>query len=713
MMVAIGIITVVMAALTSLFSGTIKTTNHFRAQQSGIVLATAALDQARSIGAVDAALGRDKTSVDAQFASFAGTPVASWLTSMDPVYGDASYEADLPTSPVTQTVGSATYEVSYLVGSCHRKFSYAADSADCTNGARDASLSYIDFVRVVVAVSWEDASCDGGRCYQVSAVLLNGDEDPLFSLNSGTPPEPKVNGCRDQEIILGDYIEIPIFGVTQADEEQPLCDVSGGVPPFAWTASPLLPDGLDIVVHDDNLMPYVEGTVGGATGTIETALTVSDAYSHSATSEGFIWTIIDPQPTIDDIGDQRTRVGESFTLPVTYTCPVGTCTFSLGEPSEIEQAAPPVADPDEETPADPDGDDPDGDDGDDEPADEPEAPTSPVTIDPETGELSGTAPDLNTVVRGLTVTITGSNGKSDTTEPFDWEFTDGPVLPAIPDQVGIVGDLWTFAVGGDCGGHGTCTYSVAGPGWLPIDSTGVLSGTAPSVGDYSVTVTLKDSTGDSDSATFTVTVYDKTAIGTIDDQDWTVGTEINPMTVSVACGRAPCAFEPASGLPKGVDFDVDTGEISGTPENAGSGTAQISVTDGGGEPASTSFSWLITEQTDVIKNTGKSRCITASGQIASTTTTCTTATGWVITPDNAIRVGNTADDCLIYTTSGSPSKPNSVLIGSCSSTNRMVWVAANGLIQAKNHTSYYLRINNSNNLSVSNTSTTNRTWTLP
>ena len=79
MMVALTLVTVVMAALTVLFVNTMSSVSHLRAKQVATSVASSAVDKARGLGALGAESGRDSSSVTTQFATFvhdAGAVVA-------------------------------------------------------------------------------------------------------------------------------------------------------------------------------------------------------------------------------------------------------------------------------------------------------------------------------------------------------------------------------------------------------------------------------------------------------------------------------------------------------------------------------------------------------------------------------------------------------------------------------------------------------------
>lgn len=525
-MVAIAVVAIVMTSVTALFARTITASSLDRSQQSAATLTTSALDRARSVGAIDAPLGRGHAAVTAQFAAFAASPVGPWLTSMDPLSSESAYAADLPTTPVTQTVGGTVFSVNYFVGGCHRQLSFSARSIDCTNDARETGLDYVELVRVVVAVTWPSSSCSGGTCYKIGAILLNGDSDPQFNLNADPQP-PVLHDCLDQTVQIGSPLnpgDLPVLAIVQPNEPLPLCRLDGGIPPLTWSWN-ALPSGLEIFQErDEPGYGDILGTPDGTPGAVVTTLTVKDATGAESTGNPFTWTVEDPQPSVETPPTQYSRVGEPFSLALNHFCPPAeTCSFSIDAPQ------PPAADGPADDPSgeDPSGDDPgDGSGGDEpEPSDEPSdgaAPAWSFDVDGN-GVINGTAASEPMTLSPIVVTITTSSGKQASTGPFTWVFTDGPILPPLGDMSTTYQQAGSMGAGGDCGTYAPCGYSVTGPSWVGIDAGGTISGTAPAGGSYPVTVTLTDANGTSASSSFiwvvasemTLTIPDQTTVSKV------------------------------------------------------------------------------------------------------------------------------------------------------------------------------------------------------
>jgi hypothetical protein len=134
-----------------------------------------------------------------------------------------------------------------------------------------------------------------------------------------------------------------------------------------------------------------------------------------------------------------------------------------------------------------------------------------LSISSATGLISGTPTTAGTF--SVVVTAKDSGGASGTTS-FTWTIsgssgTGGTVTVTSPgNQASTAGTAASVQVSASDTAGGTLTWSAAGlPAGLSISSaTGLISGTPTTAGTSTVTVTAKDSTGPSGSASFTWTV---------------------------------------------------------------------------------------------------------------------------------------------------------------------------------------------------------------
>ncbi|HUN36577.1 MAG TPA: phospholipase D-like domain-containing protein [Trebonia sp.] len=147
---------------------------------------------------------------------------------------------------------------------------------------------------------------------------------------------------------------------------------------------------------------------------------------------------------------------------------------------------------------------------------------------------------------------------------------------------------------------GTLSYGASGlPTGLSISSsTGVISGTASTAGTYNVTLTDKDSSGPTGSASFTWTIGSGSGGGNTvtvtnpGSQSGTVGTAVSLQVSGSDSASGQTLTYTASGLPAGLSIS-SSGLVSGTPTTAGSSSVKVTATDTTGASGSASFTWTI------------------------------------------------------------------------------------------------------------------------
>ena len=223
-----------------------------------------------------------------------------------------------------------------------------------------------------------------------------------------------------------------------------------------------------------------------------------------------------------------------------------------------------------------------------------------TTFDASTGALSGTPTSADVGLSG-DITIIASNGTTTgTLGPFTIRVNAevGAPTPSLPPVIGgtpattaIAGQNYTFQPSASDAAGKALTFAIYNrPTWATFStSTGELSGTPSSaqVGTYSnITIVVSDGTSSADLKSFAISV-------TSSEPDMPVISG-NPAT-SVEVGQAysfkPTATDPSSKaltfsiahLPNWATFSTATGQLSGTPSSAQTGTDSdivISVSDG-------------------------------------------------------------------------------------------------------------------------------------
>ncbi|MGZ4314738.1 MAG: putative Ig domain-containing protein [Gaiellaceae bacterium] len=136
------------------------------------------------------------------------------------------------------------------------------------------------------------------------------------------------------------------------------------------------------------------------------------------------------------------------------------------------------------------------------------------------------------------------------------------------------------------GGGGTSrTWSVTSgqlPPGLTLSSDGSLSGTPTTAGTYTFTATVSDGTSSS-SKSLTVTIIPGITVNAAPvvplAEVRTPYSVSVPTLLGVTGGMPPYRYAPVSGFPFGIGFDSATGEIFGSPREAGVVALTIQITD--------------------------------------------------------------------------------------------------------------------------------------
>ena len=223
-----------------------------------------------------------------------------------------------------------------------------------------------------------------------------------------------------------------------------------------------------------------------------------------------------------------------------------------------------------------------------------------LSINSTTGVISGTTKTAGT--SSVTVTGTDSTGPSGSAT-FTWNIgtTSNTVTVTNPgSQAGTVGTAASLQIAATDSASGqTLTYSATGlPAGLSISSTtGLISGTPTTAGSSNVTVTAKDTTGASGSASFTWTINpkatDTVTVTNPGSETGTVGTAASLQIAATDSASGQTLTYSATGLPAGLSISSTTGLISGTPTTAATSSVTVTATDTTGASGSATFSWTI------------------------------------------------------------------------------------------------------------------------
>ena len=195
-----------------------------------------------------------------------------------------------------------------------------------------------------------------------------------------------------------------------------------------------------------------------------------------------------------------------------------------------------------------------------------------------------------------TISITSTDKGSNVSPAITITVTDTtpPTVTAINDKTQEVNSvLNNININASDNSGDTVINTVSGlPSGVTFNaSTNTISGTPTKVGSYPITMTSKDTNGNTTTTTFTIKVVDTTppVVKTIADQTKEVNTSIDSINVEATDNSGLAVSNTVSGLPNGVTFDSNTNTISGTPTKVGSYPITVTTTDASGNVTKTTF----------------------------------------------------------------------------------------------------------------------------
>jgi large repetitive protein len=156
-------------------------------------------------------------------------------------------------------------------------------------------------------------------------------------------------------------------------------------------------------------------------------------------------------------------------------------------------------------------------------------------------------------------------------------------------------------------GSAPLTWSVvAGSGSLPAgltlnSSTGAITGTATTMGDYRFQIQVSDGTR-SDAQTYTLSVVEPLKVTSSPAVAGELGQNLDT-TLTASGGRQPYTWAVANGttLPNGLTLNASTGAITGTPTSPGVSPVNVTVTDSLGLTQTFDLRIAVAQQVELIK----------------------------------------------------------------------------------------------------------------
>ncbi|MFW3458933.1 putative Ig domain-containing protein [Staphylococcus caprae] len=286
-----------------------------------------------------------------------------------------------------------------------------------------------------------------------------------------------------------------------------------------------------------------------------------------------------------------------------------------------------------------------------------------VSFDSETNTISGTPTKVGNYP--ITVTTTDASGNEMTTK-FTIKVVDtiSPVVTSITDQTKEVNTaIDSIKIEATDNSGQDVTNKVSGlPSGVSFNSeTNTISGTPTKVGNYPITVTTTDASGNKTETKFTIEVVDKTAptVTSIANQTKEVNTPIDSITVEATDNSGQAVTNKVSGLPSGVSFDGETNTISGTPTKVGNYPITVTTTDAEGNATTTKFTIQVVDTIKPMVTSIEDQTKEVNTAIDSITIEATDNSGQAVTNKVSGLPEGVSFDSATNTISGTPTKVGS------------------------------------------------------
>jgi hypothetical protein len=169
------------------------------------------------------------------------------------------------------------------------------------------------------------------------------------------------------------------------------------------------------------------------------------------------------------------------------------------------------------------------------------------------------------------------------------------LITTTPLPGGIVGTAYSVTLKAN-GGTESLTWSITSGtvAGLSLSSAGILSGTPTTAGSNTLSIIVTDSAGKTATTTLSLTIASKALSITTSSPLTSASLETDySLTFAASGGTSPYIWSLASGvLPEGMTLN-GAGVLSGTPEDLGTFTVTVKVTDNGGLSALGVFSLTV------------------------------------------------------------------------------------------------------------------------
>jgi len=219
-----------------------------------------------------------------------------------------------------------------------------------------------------------------------------------------------------------------------------------------------------------------------------------------------------------------------------------------------------------------------------------------LTLNPATGTISGTPTAPGT----SNLTFRASDSAGGSADRALSLTIAGPALSittsTLPDaRRGVAYTFTLQAEGGNGSGYAFSIASGTLPPGLALSTSGSITGTPTQAGSATLNIQVRDSAGATANRTLTLAVADSNLVITSTALPRaTIGASYST-TLTASGGSQPYLWSVAVGtLPPGLNLNLNTGVISGSPNSAGTFNIIVQVRDASGVTSQSNLSILVT-----------------------------------------------------------------------------------------------------------------------
>lgn len=216
-----------------------------------------------------------------------------------------------------------------------------------------------------------------------------------------------------------------------------------------------------------------------------------------------------------------------------------------------------------------------------------------LSLNATTGQLSGTP----SVEGASTFQITAANSAGKvTSDPITFTVRKAPTFTANTPPAAVTGSKYSYFF--VASGYPAPTYSLETGGTLPAGltlypATGELAGIPTASGTSTFRIVATNAAGKATSDLITFTVQDKPVFTAVTPPAAVKGSSYS-YTFTASGSPAPTfSLTTGDALPAGLTLNATTGELSGTPTTAGTGTFRVVATNAAGSDTSDPIAFTV------------------------------------------------------------------------------------------------------------------------